>query len=361
MVASMKIGVMGCGNIFDQYLRACQKYDVLEVAGCADIDMARAKIKADEYGIRAMTVEDMLGDPNVEIIVNLTIPAVHAEVSLAIIDAGKHVYTEKPLGLTREEGRTVLDAAEAKGVRVGCAPDTVLGTGLQTCRKLIDDGEIGVPVAATAFIASRGPESWHPNPDFFYKFGGGPMLDVGPYSLSALVNLLGPVKRVTGSARASFAERIATSQHHNGRRIAVEVPTHVAGVLDFESGAIATMITSFDVWGHNLPRLEIYGSEGTLSAPDPNTFSGPARIMRAGSREFETVPLARSDEGGRGIGVADMADAILNNRPHRVNGEVGYHVLDLMIAFEDASNSGQHVLVESTCARPAALPAEGWS
>jgi predicted dehydrogenase len=243
-------------------------------------------------------------------------------------------------------------------VRVGCAPDTFLGGGIQTCRKLIDDGWIGAPVAAVAFMMSHGWESWHPDPEFYYELGGGPMLDMGPYYLTALVSLLGPIVRVTGSARISFPERTIGSGPKQGQKIAVETPTHVAGVLDFGGGAVATIITSFDVWAANLPRIEIYGSAGSLSVPDPNTFGGPVRIRLAGEGEWRDVPLTHGfTENSRGLGVADMAHAIRAGRPHCASGELAYHVLDVMAAFEEASAAGRHVPITSGPPRVAALPA----
>lgn len=359
METKIRVGIIGCGNIFPAYVKGCRAFKILEIAACADLVVERAEARAKEFDIpKALSVDDLLGDPEIDIVVNLTVPVAHAEVSLAAIAAGKHIYGEKPLAITREDGKAILSTAQARNLRVGCAPDTFLGGGLQTCRKLIDDGVIGVPVAATAFIASRGPESWHPNPDFFYKVGGGPLFDVGPYYLTALVHLLGPARRVTGSTRISFAERIATSKALNGHRITVEVPTHVAGVLDFVGGAVATLITSFDVWTHTLPRIEIYGSEGTLSVPDPNTFGGPVKVRLGGEGEWREVPLTHSAEVSRGIGVADMAYGFAYGRPHRASGELAYHVLDLMHAFGDSSNSERHILVESTCAQPAPLPVD---
>jgi predicted dehydrogenase len=357
MVAKMKVGIIGCGNISSNYIKHMQMFDVLKVWAVADIDMDRAQAKAAEHGVpRALSVGELLADPEIEIVVNLTVPAVHAEVSLAIIAAGKHVYSEKPLATRREDGKAILDAAREKGVRVGCAPDTFLGGGLQTSRKLIDDGWIGRPVAAVAFFTAHGPESWHPNPEFFYKFGAGPMLDLGPYYLTALVNLLGPVKRVTGSAQISFPQRLITSQPFYGTKVDVEVPTHVAGVADFACGAVGTIITSFDVWSATLPRIEIYGSEGSISVPDPNIFGGPVLVRRMGAQEWTEMPLSHDHNVGRGIGVADMATAILSGRPHRASGDLAYHVLDLMYAFQDASICEQHVQVKSTVERPAALP-----
>jgi len=359
-VEKTKVGIIGCGNISDRYMTWCPKFEILEVVACTDILMERAQEKAAQYGVRALTLEEMLADPDIQIVVNLTVPAVHADVSLAAIQAGKSVYSEKPLALSREDGQKILQAAKEKGVLVGCAPDTFLGGGLQTCRKLIDEGWIGTPVAATAFMLGHGPEAWHPNPDFFYKVGGGPMFDMGPYYLTALIHLLGPVRRITGSARISFPQRFATSDRLPpelyGHAIDVEVPTHVAGVLDFVSGPIATLITSFDVWAHNLPRIEIYGTEGSLSAPDPNTFRGPVKIRRAGADEWSEIPLTHSSDVERGIGVADMAYALRSGRPHRASGEMAYHVLDLMHAVHDSSSSGQHITLSSTTERPASLP-----
>lgn len=355
-----KIGIIGCGNIVDQYLKACPTFDILDVVACTDILMDRAQAKADEYGVKAVELEDLLADPDIQIIINLTVPAVHADVSLKVIEAGKSIYSEKPLALTREDGQKILQAAADKGVLVGCAPDTFLGGGLQTCRKLIDDGWIGTPVAATAFMLGHGPEAWHPNPDFFYKVGGGPMFDMGPYYLTALIHLLGPVKRITGSAHISFPQRFATSDRlppeEYGHAIDVEIPTHIAGVLDFTNGPIATLITSFDVWSHNLPRIEIYGTEGSLSVPDPNTFRGPVKVRRAGADDWSEIPLTHSSEVGRGIGVADMAYALRSGRANRASGKLAYHVLDLMHAVHDSSSSGKHITLNSTVERPAPLP-----
>ncbi len=355
-----KVGIIGCGNVSDQYFKWCPTFDILEVAACTDILPERAQAKGEQFGVPVMSIEELVADPEIQIVINLTIPAVHAEVSLAAIETGKSVYSEKPLALAREDGQKIVEAAKEKGVLVGCAPDTFLGGGLQTCRKLIDEGWIGQPVAATAFMLGHGPEAWHPNPDFFYKVGGGPMFDMGPYYLTALVHLLGPVERITGSARISFPQRFATSSslppELRGYAIDVEIPTHIAGVLDFASGPVATLVTSFDVWSHNLPRIEIYGTEGSLSVPDPNTFRGPVKVRRAGAEDWSEIPLTHSSEVGRGIGVADMAYALRSGRGNRASGELAYHVLDLMHAVHEASESGQHVQVQSTVERPAPLP-----
>ncbi len=352
------VGIIGCGVISTIYLQNCTASDQLNVLACADLDLSRARAQAARFNVpRAETVEELLADPSIDIIINLTVPAAHAAVGRAALQASKSVYNEKPLAVTREDGQMLLDEAGQRGLRVGCAPDTFLGGGLQTCRALIDQGTIGRPVAATAFMLGRGPEAWHPDPEFFYKVGGGPMFDIGPYYLTALVALLGPVRRVTGSARISFPERTIGSEPKRGASIKVETPTHLAGVLDFESGPIATLVTSFDVWAAEVPRIEIYGSDGTLSLPDPNTFGGPVRLLQAGSDRWVDVPLTHGHTvDSRGLGVADMAEAIRQGRPHRAGGELAYHVLDIMHAIHEASEQGQHINLDSTCSRPDPMP-----
>jgi len=357
MGEKVKVGVIGCGAISGAYFRGCEPFDVLEVVTCADLDEDRARAKAEEFGIpRACTVSELLADPEIRIVLNLTIPKAHAEINLAAINAGKSVYVEKPFAVTYEEGREVLEAARRKGVLVGCAPDTFLGGGGQTCRKLIDEGVIGEPVAAVAFMAGRGHESWHPSPEFYYKPGGGPMFDMGPYYLTALVNLIGPVERVTGSTRITFPERTITSEPLKGTVIRVETATHVTGVMDFRCGAVGTVVMSFDVVAHHLPVIQVYGTEGSISVPNPNTFRGPVLTRRMGEDDWTERPLTHSDEVGRGIGVADMACALVHGRPHRASGQLACHVLEVMQAFETASQSEKHVHIETTCTRPAPLP-----
>ena len=353
-----KVGLVGCGVISGIYFETAKKLEAIDIVACADLFLDRAQARAEEYGVpKACGLEELMEDPEVEIVLNLTIPRAHAEVAQAALDAGKSVYNEKPLAIRREDARRLLDTARERRLLVGCAPDTFLGGGLQTCRKLIDDGWIGEPVAATAFMMSRGPESWHPDPDFFYQPGAGPMFDMGPYYLTALIAMLGPVRRVTGSARVTFPERTIYSQPKYGQTIQVNTPTHVVGVLDFESGPVGTIITSFDVAAAELPRIEIYGTHGTLSLPDPNTFGGTPRIRRGGADAWSAVPLTYGyAENSRGIGLADMANAHRSGRPHRANGEMAYHVLDIMHAVHDASREGRHIDLESTCTRPAPLP-----
>jgi predicted dehydrogenase len=300
--------------------------------------------------------------------INLTTPDVHAEIGLVALRAGKSVYNEKPLAIGREDGRRLLAEAEARGLRVGCAPDTFLGGGLQTCRQLIDAGEIGAPVAATGLMFIQGPEAWHPDSGFLYRVGAGPLFDIGPYYLTALISLLGPIRRVTGSARITYPERTIGSGPKQGQTIPVETPTHVASILDFASGPVATLVTSFDVAvsagaalnlydvGGALP--EIQGTTGTLSLPEPNTFGGPVRVRRLGEPGWREIPLTHAHTGNeRGLGVADLAYALRTGRPHRANGELAYHVLDVMHAVLEASSSGRHIDLTSTCGRPAALPA----
>ena len=359
-----KVGVVGCGNISDIYFKNMTGplAKQLDVVCCADLDPARSKAKAEAYKVKAVTVAEMMADPAIEIIVNLTIPKAHFEVALQAVNAGKHVYSEKPLTLAREQGKQLLAAAKAKNVRVANAPDTILGAGHQTCRKLIDSGAIGDPVAATAFMQCRGHETWHPDPEFYYQPGGGPMFDMGPYYISALVNMLGPVRRVTGSARASFPTRTITSEKKKGTIVQVEVPTHVAGVMDFVNGAVATIITSFDVYASTLPPIQVYGSKSTLQVPDPNCFGGEVKLFSTEKWEWLNIPLSHPfPENTRGLGVADMAAAIESGKQHTANGELAYHVLDIMHAFHDASATGKHVILESTCALPPAQPAHRWS
>ncbi len=355
----VKAGIIGCGNISSIYLKNfTQTFEIIDLVACADIDIKRAKAKAEEFNIsKAYSVKEILADQEIEIIVNLTTPDAHFDISMESLKAGKNVYSEKPLTITREEGKEVLELAKSKELLVGNAPDTFLGGGIQTCIKLIDDGWIGKPVAATAFMTCHGHESWHPAPEFYYKMGGGPMFDMGPYYLTALVALIGPVSRVTGSAKITFPERLITSEPKFGTKIEVEVPTHVAGVLDFQNGAVGTIITSFDVWAAQLPRIEIYGSEGTISVPDPNTFGGPVLIKRYDSKEWKEIPLSHGfAENSRGLGVADMAYALISGREFRANGELAYHVLDIMHGFHDASIENKHYKLNSTCKRPEPLP-----
>ena len=356
-IEPVNVGIVGCGNISGTYFTHCKEMEALEVVACSDIILERAEASAEKFDIpTAGHNEAVFDNPDVELVICLTPPLAHTEIMQAALAAGKHAYTEKPFAICREDGRATLAAAAEKGLLVGGAPDTFFGGGIQTCRKLIDEGAIGEPVAATAFMLSSGVESWHPDPEFFYEPGGGPMLDMGPYYLTALVNLLGPIRRVAGRARISFAERAITSEKKRGQKIPVQTPTHIAGVMDFACGAVGTAIMSFDVQAHNLPRIEIYGSEATLSVPDPNTFGGPVRIGRK-RNDWEEVELTHGyADNTRGIGPADLAVSLRTGRKHRACGELTFHVLDAMLAFNDASEAGGFVELASTCERPAPLP-----
>jgi len=365
----VRAAVIGCGNISSIYLENAAKWDILDVRACANRTLERAQSQAVRFQVpRAAPIADVLADPEIELIINLTTPDVHAEIGLAALRAGKSVYNEKPLAISRDEGRLLLAEAEARGLRVGCAPDTFLGGGLQTCRQLIDAGEIGTLVAATALMFIQGPEAWHPDPGFLYRTGAGPLFDIGPYYLTTLISMLGPIRRVTGSARTTYPEKIIGSGHKQGQTIPVETPTHIASVLDFASGPVATLVTSFDVavsagaalnlYDVGGALLEIQGTTGTLSMPDPNMFGGPVRLRRLGEPDWREIPLSHAHTGNdRCLGVADLAYALRTGRPHRANGELAYHVLDAMHAVLEASNSGQHIELSSTCERPAPLPA----
>ncbi|MCA9878038.1 MAG: Gfo/Idh/MocA family oxidoreductase [Thermomicrobiales bacterium] len=354
--APVKVGLIGCGNISEIYLKNDARFDPYQIGACADLLPERAHLRAEAYGVTAMTVEDLLADPAIDVVLNLTVPMAHAAVAEAAMASGKSVYNEKPLAVDLLDAQRLVDTAAAQGVRLGCAPDTFLGAGLQTCRHAIDDGLIGEPVAATAFFMGSGPERWHPNPEFFYLYGGGPMLDMAPYYLTALVSLLGPVSRVTGSARAAFAERVLGSKGREGERIPVETPTHFASVLDFAAGPIATLVTSFDVQASETPRIEIYGSEATLSVPDPNTFGGPVRLRRAGQDTWQDLPITLPwDTNSRGVGLADLCAGLRSGQPHRASGELAYHVLEIMHAVSTASDTGAHVALQTAPARPAPL------
>ncbi len=354
------IGIIGCGSISNAYFNACKKFPFMKVTSCADLFPAAAEAKAKEHGCVAVTVEQLLADPTIGIVINLTIPKAHAETDLRILNSGKHAFSEKPFALTRAEGEAVVALAKQKGLRVGCAPDTVLGAAVQTSRKLIDDGEIGAPVGFQANMICGGHETWHPSPEFYYEKGGGPMFDMGPYYLHALITLLGPVKRVTGITRTTFPTRTITSQPKNGKVVPVEIPTHIVSLLEFHNGAIGQLTTSFDVkHGANAPAIEIFGTTGSLSVPDPNGTGGPVKLKA--HRYADWVEIRHTHpykDGSRGVGVADMAIAIQKGRPHRANDEIAMHALDIMQAIHESSDSGKHVLLTSSCARPAAMRAD---
>ncbi|MFG0252687.1 MAG: Gfo/Idh/MocA family protein [Phycisphaerales bacterium JB038] len=351
------VGIVGCGAISGIYCRNLSGFESTQLVACADIEEARARELAHRFGIpRALTTDALLRDPEVDIVLNLTIPAAHAEVALGAVRAGKHVYNEKPLTIDLREAEQLLAEAEDGGVRVGAAPDTFLGAGLQTCRQLVDEGALGEVVGGSAFMVCPGHESWHPDPAFYYQRGGGPLFDMGPYYLTALVMLLGPVLRVTGSTRRSFATRMISSEPRRGDRIAVEVPTHISALLDFASGPVVNLTMSFDVQAARLPMLELYGSRTSLSLPDPNTFHGPVELFSHEAKAWEAIDLVDGfAEDSRGLGLAEMTAGLRQQRPHAAGGEMALHVLEIMHAVHEASSTEQHVRLRTTCERPRLL------
>lgn len=357
-MAPVTVGLIGCGTISAAYLRAAPLFPELRIAAVADLDESRARARAEEFGLRATTVDALLADPAITVVLNLTVPAAHVPVALDAIRRGKHVYGEKPLATSTAEARTLLDAADRAGLRVGSAPDTFLGGAHQTARKLLDDGEIGRPLSGTAFMMNHGHEHWHPDPAFYYAAGGGPMLDMGPYYLTNLVNLLGPVAAVTGVAVAGYAERTVSSDRRRGEVVPVLVATHVAGLLTFAGGAMVSIATSFDVWQHRHGNMELYGTEGSMTVPDPNRFGGTVSLAKRRD-PWVDVPLSHgfADGNFRILGLADLARAIRSGRPHRCDGRLAYHVLDVMEAFQRSSDEGRMIAVASRCERPAPLPA----
>ena len=353
------IGIIGCGKISQAYFDGAKTFEVLNILACADLNEATAQAKAEENGCEALIIAELLAHPDIQLVINLTIPAAHAAVSREILNAGKHVYCEKPLTVDLEDARQVLALAESKGLLVGCAPDTFLGAGIQTAREIVDSGAIGDITSGTAFMLSHGPESWHPNPGFYYLVGGGPVLDMAPYYLTALVNLIGPIKRVSAITTKAHENRVATCKERDGEVLPVEVNTHASGTLEFHSGAVITAVFSFDVHAADHSPIQLYGTKGSVKVPDPNTFAGPVEqfIAKDEPREWKSVELTRPySDNMRSIGVADMAQAILNGRPHRASGALACHVLEVMHAFDKSSESGRIIEIESKPERPAPLP-----
>lgn len=353
------IGIIGAGYISSRYLENLTTlFDNVEVLGVADLMEDRAREQGERFGVQPMTVADLLAHPEIEIVVNLTIPAAHAEVAFSVMEAGKSIYSEKPLAAAREDAARILEMAEAKGVLAGGAPDTFLGAGYQTARKLLDEGVIGTPVAANAMLLLSGHERWHPNPDFYYQPGGGPMFDMGPYYLTALMSLLGPVSRVAAMSAASFETRTIASGPRAGEVIPVDTPTHIAALLDFAQGTKATLTTTFDVHDTNRTTVVLYGSEGSMRLPDPNWFKGPVEILRAGSDTWEPVDLiAGYTEDSRGLGVSDMASALREGRSPRASGALAMHVVDVMHAALESSAQERSIHIASTADRPEPLGA----
>lgn len=363
MESPLRVGIVGCGNISGIYFENLGKYRSTQVVACSDLDCDRAKAAAEKYSVpNALTTEDLISHPEVDLVLNLTIPIAHAIVADAAVEAGKHVYNEKPLTISLADGKRLVANASEKGVRVGCAPDTFLGAGIQACRKLIDDGVIGEPIACEAHMQCHGHESWHPAPEFYYQQGGGPMLDMGPYYLTALVNLMGGIKRVAGISRITFPTRTITSQPKNGNLINVETPTHITGTVEFCSGAIGMVVQSFDVWHGNVEPLIIHGSEGSLSVGDPNQFGDKVRVRTKHDKDWQDVPFQHGfASNNRGLGVLDIAHSIQHSLPHRASGELALHVLEAMHAFTNSSESGQHVMLSTKVDRPEAMAIDEYS
>ena len=352
----LKVGIIGCGAIIAQYLANFRKLSQIDLVAVADLDPARAQAVADAYeGVRAISVEELLAADDVELVLNLTIPAAHAEVALKAIAAGKSVYGEKPLAATTAEARQVLDAAREAGVAVGCAPDTVLGTGIQTARKAIDDGLIGAPISASATMVTPGHERWHPNPDFYYQPGGGPLLDMGPYYVTALVTLLGPVVSVIGAASHTRNERTIGSGPRLGEKVAVAIDSHVTGVLVHASGALSTLFMSFDAVKSKSSNIEIHGERGSLVVPDPNYFDGDVQLFTLEAEDWETLPVSAGYvDSGRGFGIADLASTPAGAEP-RAGGAMAYHALEVMESVLESAHSGAAVAIRSTVERPAGV------
>jgi predicted dehydrogenase len=356
--APMGLALVGCGTISDEYLRNLTSFPDLDVLFCADLDLARAKDQAARYGVGASgTLAQALEYPGVELVVNLTLPVAHADVASEAVAAGKHVWNEKPLTTSPDTGRALLAQARRAGVRVGCAPDTVLGAGLQTARRLIGQGAIGVPQTALTLMQSPGPESWHHSPEFLFQPGAGPLFDLGPYYFSALAAIFGPASRVAAVGRRAAGTRVIGSGPKAGTEFPVDVPTHVGALVEYESGAAASLLFSFD---SPLPRhgfVEITGTEGTMAVPDPNRFDGDIKIHGRGHGDWETIPAAGAS-AGRGLGVLDLARRLRAGEPPRASGELAEHVLEVMVAVQASLDGSAFEPVDSGFASPPPLPEE---
>jgi predicted dehydrogenase len=367
MAKKLGVGIIGCGNISTTYFKFAPLFKGIEVRSCADVNPAAAKAKAREFGVRAESVADLLKANDVDIVVNLTIPAVHYEISRQALDAGKHVYSEKPFVLSVKEGLDLKKRAAKKNLRIGSAPDTFLGGAHQLVRDLIDKGKLGKITGGTCHVMSRGMEHWHPNPDFFFQPGAGPVLDLGPYYITNLVQLIGPVKSVAALTSAPRKERVIANGPRNGEKVPVNTPTTIHALLRFEGGAVVTMGTSWDVWGHGHAPMELYGEGGTVYVPDPNFFGGTVRYTQ-GAKDVKKLPAWNHPFGVpnqkhsvgmmanyRTAGLSDMALAIQSGRPHRCSLELALHAVDVMTAILKSGETGKFVDMQTTCERPAAL------
>ena len=367
MSKTLGAGVIGCGNISAAYLKLGPLFKGFEIRAVADIDMAAAETRAKEFGVEAQTVKDLLKNDNIQIVINLTVPAAHFKVSKQILEAGKHVYSEKPLTLSVAEAKELQKLARKKKLAVASAPDTFLGGAHQQARKAIDDGMIGKIASGTAHVMGHGMEHWHPNPDFFYKPGGGPILDMGPYYIANLINLVGPVTRVAGLSNTPRKQRLISSEPRKGDKLKVTTPTTYHALLEFANGALITLSASWDVYAHRHPNMELYGTEGSIFVPDPNFFGG--EVIVAGSDTIRKTLAAwdhpfgvsnhKSSQGDvanyRGAGLADMAQAIIGKRDIRCGIERMLHVVEVMTSIMKSGETGRFVTLKSTCKRPAYL------
>lgn len=366
-MANLGIGIIGCGNISTSYLRLAPLFKGLEVRAVADLNMDLARARAAEFGTTAQSVEDLLGNPAIDVVINLTIPDAHYKVTRSILEAGKHAYSEKPLVLTLEEGVALRDLAASKGLAVGCAPDTFLGGTHQQARALIDEGKLGQITTGCAAIQGHGPESWHPNPEFFFLPGAGPIMDMGPYYIANLINLLGPVRRVGALTSSATPTRVIGSGDRAGQEIPVKTPSNIQALLEFHSGATISFSASWDVWSHKRNHFELYGTEGTLYVPDPNFFGGPLEMAgRDGvihAVEAWDHPFGKINQHDKGrelanyrtAGMADMVMAVTEGRDARCSLERTLHGVDVMTAALKSGATGEFITLTTTCTRPAAL------
>jgi predicted dehydrogenase len=365
-MSKIGIGIIGCGNISAAYLRLTPLFSALEMRAVADLNFDAAKARADEFGVSALSMKELLAADDIDIIVNLTIPDAHYAVTKSILEAGKHAYSEKPVVLTFEEGKALSDLAKSKNLRIGSAPDTFLGGAHQQARSLIDDGSVGKIIAGSCHVMSRGMEDWHPNPDFFFQPGAGPMLDIGPYYVTNLIQLIGSVKRVVALTSTSFEKRTIANGPRNGEVIPVNTPTNIHALMEFENGATITISTSWDVVAHRHANMELYGTEASLFVPDPNFFGGQLEMAKVGG---DIEPVERSDHpfgipneaeraNYRCAGLADMASAIREDRPHRCSMDLALHAVDVMTGILKSGETGAFVDMTTRCDRPAALSAD---
>ena len=353
------VGIIGCGDISQNYLMYAKDVytDYFTVTAVADIKEDVAKMRAEQFGVPKHGLPEIIyNDPDIDIVINLTIPAVHEEISIKILESGKHVYTEKPLAPTREGMKRVMAKAKECGRRVGCAPDSFLSAPAQTAKKLIEEDWIGKPLGFAAFCWGRGNEFWHHNPDFYYKKGAGPMMDMAGYYLNTIVSLLGPIDSVMCMQKSTFDERTLKAGPRRGEKITVEVPTHVCSCISLENGVIGTFTNSFDIWHSQEPYIEIYGEKGTLSLPNPNNYSGELLVRRMNDTQWRPVPqFVEYEKYGRGIGIVDMIRSIELGLPHKASAELAYHVIETMLCIDESAETGKLVKVESTVDAPEGL------